>query len=92
MQAIRDMHSGWIFDEFWLQKWSTEIRKIVKLYWFYNHFLLSSYFNIRWLWDTFRVPTWVDLGFKNDSKSALGRLLGRLVGILAASWAVLEAS
>ena len=65
-------------------------------------FLLAAYFNIRWLWDAYRVPTWMDFGLKNPPKSALGRLLGRLVavlgrlgrskGFLKASWIVLEAS
>ena len=86
------MHLGWIFDEFWQKKWFTEIRKVVKLYWFYRHFLFSGYFNIRWVWDAIRVPTLVDFGFKKPPKSRLGAVLGRLVGVLAASWAVLEAS
>ena len=60
--------------------------------WKNNHVLLSGYFNIKCLWDAILVPSWVDVGFKNDSKSALGRLLGRLVGVLTASWAILEAS
>ena len=63
-----------------------------RLYWFYSHFLLSGYFYIRWVWDAIRVPNLVDFGFKNCPTSALGRLLERLVGVLAASWAVLEAS
>ena len=28
------------------------------------------------------MPTWMDFGFKNPPKSALGRLLGRLVAVL----------
>ena len=42
------------------------------------------------------MPTWMDFGLKNPPKSALGRLLGRLVAVLGrlgalwgASWAVL---
>ena len=65
-----------------MKKWSTEIKKIVNLYYENNIFLLSGYFNIRWLWDAYRVPTWMDFGFKNPPKSALGRLLGRLVAVL----------
>ena len=70
-----------------------EITKIVKLYYENSFFLLSGYFNIRWLWDAYRVPTWMDFGFKNPPKSALGRLLGRLVAVLGRlgpSWRALE--
>ena len=41
------------------------------------------------------MPTWMDFGFKNPPKSALGRLLGRLVAVLGrleASWKRLNAS
>ena len=52
--------------------------------------MLSAYFNIRWLWDAYRVPTWMDFGFKNPPKSALGRLLGRLVAVLGRLGALLR--
>ena len=55
----------------------TELTKLVKLYYENNIFLLSGYFHIRWLWDAYRVPTWMDFGLKNPPKSALGRLLRR---------------
>ena len=60
-----------------------------------SYFFFSGYFNIRWLWDAYWVPTWMDFGFKNPPKSALGRLLGRLVAVLGRlgpSWRPLETS
>ena len=72
-----------------MKKWSTEITKIVKLYYENSIFLLSGYFNIRWLWDANRVPTWTDFGLKNPPKSALGGPLGPSCGRLGPSWAVL---
>ena len=77
------------------KKCSTEITKIVKLYYENKIFGPSGDFNIRWLWDAYRVPTWMDFGFKNPPKSALGRLLGRLVAVLGRlgpSWRALETS
>ena len=59
------------------------------------YFLLSGYFNIRCLWDAYRMPTWMDFGLKNPPKSALGRLLGRLLAVLGrlgTSWSALETS
>ena len=41
------------------------------------------------------MPTWMDFGLKNPPKSALGRLLGRLVAVLGRlgpSWRALETS
>ena len=52
--------------------------------------MLSGYFNIRWLWDAYRVPTWMDFGFKNPPKSALGRLLRRHGAALGRLGIVLE--
>ena len=70
----------------------SESRKIIKFYWKNMHFLLLGCFNIRSLLDAILVSTWIHFCIKNPAKSRLGGVLGRLVGVLAASWAVLEAS
>ena len=78
-----------------MKKWCTKVAKLVKLYYENNIFLLSGYFHIRWCWDAYWVPTWMDFGLKNPPKSALGRLLGRLVAVLGRlgpSWKALETS
>ena len=64
--------------------------KIMKFYWKNKHFLLSGYLNIRLLLDAIRVSTLLHFCTKNPPKSRLGAVLGRLVGVLAASWAVLR--
>ena len=51
--------------------------KIIQIILRNSFFLLSGYSHIRWLWDAYRVPTWMDFGLKNPLKSALGRLLRR---------------
>ena len=66
----------------------SESRKIIKFYWKNRHFLLLGCFNIRSLLDAILVSTWIHFCIKNPAKSRLGGLLGRLVGVLAASWAV----
>ena len=95
LHALENMHLRQILYEFSPKKCSTELTKLVKLYYENSVFLLSGYFHIRWLWDAYRVPTWMDFGLKNPPKSALGRLLGRLVAILGRlepSWRALETS
>ena len=69
-----------------------ETRKIIKFYWKNNHFWLAGDFKIRWLVEAIQASTWVDFGTKNRRKSALGGLLGRHLGLLGPSWAILEAS
>ena len=63
---------------------------MLKLYWFYNSFLLGGHFDIRYVWDAIWVSTWLHFPPQNRPKSRLGGVLGRLKAVLEASWAVLE--
>ena len=74
-------------------------KKIIKLYWKSNIFLLLGFFNIRSLSDAILVSTWFHFYSKKLSKSSLGgslgrlrRVLGRLGGILGRLRMVLESS
>ena len=70
------------FDRKMFHRTNKNIKIILRKY----LFLLSAYFNIRWLWDAYRVPTWMDFGLKNPPTSALGRLLGRPDGFGRSGW------
>ena len=77
------------------KKCSTVVTKLLKLYYENSIFLLSRDLHIRLLRDAYRVSTWMDFGLKNPPKSALGRLLGRLMAVLGRlgpSWRALETS
>ena len=78
------------FNRFWIdfgsQLVTPEPTKSLKSHWFYKHFLLCGIFKIRSNFDPILVQTWMDFGFENPPKSALGRLLGRLVAVLGCLW------
>ena len=95
LHALENMHLKEILHEFLSKKCSTEVTKLLKLYYENSIFLLSRDLHIRLLRDAYRVPTWMDFRLKNLPKSALGRLLGRLVAVLGRpgpSWRALETS
>ena len=89
------MHFLQILYEFSSKKCSTVVTKLLKLYYENRIFLLLGDFHIRLLRDAYQVPTWIDFGIKNPPKSALGRLLGRLLAVLSRlgqSWRPLKTS
>ena len=56
------------------------VEKRHNLYYENSIFWLSAYFIIRWLWDAYRVPTWIDFGFKNLLKP-IKKSIRRMVGL-----------
>ena len=67
-----------------------EFGKINKFYRKNSICLLYGYVNVKSLPYAFSIPTWFHFAAKSLPKSYLGGVAGRLVGPLAASWAVLR--